>query len=203
MPGWHRPHEFGAIATALAKRELVLAPNDLRLFVRSDRVTDVVVSVVARLVRDDAFGPPVTEGVSGPLSKPVPSVPRSSVGRRIRLPFEPEEKGTLLSKGVVELETRPVNWAALRMLRPVFEGPDLIHTVFQDLKIGGSPSLTIHEGWNSALDHVADCDPYLRAYPIMISPNAAYIEVRSVLEGNAPAIPYLLAEVMRNDAFQN
>jgi hypothetical protein len=198
MPGWHRHHEFGGVATALAKKETIVSPNSLRMLIRSDRDTSVVVSMVVEVQRDDAFG-------GG--GKTLESIDVSK-SRKIRIPFMKMEAGPI-GQGRIGIpvsrshSTRAVNWGVLRVLGLVFEGnrERMFSTVFNDLTIGGSPCLTLHDTWNSAMEFT-NLDYDLRANPVLISPNVSYVNLKSTTEEGEPLVPYLACEVLRDDAFQ-
>ena len=217
MPGWHSAHEFGGRATALAKSEIIISPKDMRMFVKTDRATTVAISLVIRIREDDAFG-----GAFGaPLSQPTSNLAASmgpslglGPGRRVRVPFvqaTPSVNSKIPPSNQAGcLETGCVNWGVLRVVQPVFEVPEateaevrkiLLNTLCADLKIGGSPTLFGTLGWYTGADFTADRPPTLRAYPILISPNRGYMSVKVHDESLRLAEPYLVCEVIRDDAF--
>lgn len=191
MPGWHRAHEFGGIATALAKKELIVSPNNLRMQVTSDRDAAVCVTLVAQIETDAAMGPFHEEP---PKRLPIPS------GRLIRVPLEAEEDGGTY-------RTKFVQWGALKILGLVFEGDEeaLFQTALRDLKIGGSPlDLQMSCGFGSALDY-RDLTTGLRGEMVLVAPNTASVTLRRVsVEGMGPlekgkVDPYLVCQVLRDD----
>ena len=215
MPGWHGLDAFGPPATVLAKVERVKSPTDLRLTVRADKVSYVSVVLLVKVVCDWAQGmsgaygasdsPLPLGGALGALIRP-PSVPHgpSLKGRLIRVPFERTNEITSAPVSMnpgQPFQSKTVNWGRLRLVRPVFkESRDLLYTVFGAFRIGGSPNLNCFPGWNCAKDYTASAPAYLRSFPVLLSPNVAYIDLKSVVEGKDPVVPYLLCEVMRDDA---
>lgn len=193
MPGWHSPHEFGGVATALAKKETVVSPNNFRMLIRSDRDTSVVVSMVVEVQSDNSFG----EGAKSLLSVD------ASRAKKIRIPFTKMNTDLPGSQFSHSHSTKHVNWGVLRVLGVVFEGARerMFSTVFNRLCIGGSPSLTLSDEWNSAVEFT-NLDYDLRANPVLISPNLGYIHLKSTTEEEEPLVPYLACEVLRDDAFQ-
>lgn len=197
MPGWHRAHEFGGLATALAKRETIISPNNLRMQVTSDRDAAVSVSLVAQIETDSVTGPS-----QGPPRRAAPS------GHLVRVPLEAEEAGSTTYR------TKFVQWGVLKILGVVFEGDDLalFQTAFRDLKIEGSPyDLQMSSGFGSALDY-RDLETDLRGTPVLIAPNTASVTLMDTSAtvadalGGIPGVlekgrvdPYLVCEVLRDD----
>ena len=125
-------------------------------------------------------------------------------GRMVRLPFEArcELNDSLFNRYTfIPLETPCLNWGVLRIFRLFFEDhPDLVRTEITDFKIGGSPNLLFHEIPYCAMDFSDPDISGLRAYPILISPNNAYVDVKPYGKGRDFPRPILLGEVMRDDA---
>jgi hypothetical protein len=106
------------------------------------------------------------------------------------------------------LQTAPVNWAVLRIVAlttQTIAAATGVVGVMQDFKIGGSPNLFLSEDAVLMDDYDTDKEQFagLRAYPVLISPNIAYVSTNAY----APAgqtLYYavsLVTEVLRDDAF--
>jgi hypothetical protein len=109
---------------------------------------------------------------------------------------------------LTNLQTKPVNWAVLRIVAlttQTIAAATGVVGVLQDFKIGGSPNLFLDESFVLADDYDTDKEQFagLRAYPILISPNTAFVDAGAF----APASQVLymavslVTEVMRDDAF--
>ena len=204
LHGWHGPEAFAGRGTALAKHEIIISPNSLIMNVRADRPTRAVVSLIVKVKRDDAwFGGVIgtPRGGVGAFKPPKPEPPKlpPTRGRLIRVPFLPSPHGSREA-----LKTRSMNWGVLRIDSLVFsEHPERFNTMAKNFKIGGSPNLFFQEDWISAVDLAEAHRNALRAWPIIISPNIAHLDVRNVYpektDLTAPA--FLIAEVVRDDAF--
>lgn len=106
------------------------------------------------------------------------------------------------------LETQSVNWAVFRIValttQTIAAATGTVG-VMQDFKTGGSPNLFLSESWVLCDDFDTDKEQFagLRAYPIVTSPNKAYLDVAA----SAPAGQTLymgvslVCEVLRDDAF--
>jgi hypothetical protein len=111
--------------------------------------------------------------------------------------------GTLTS-----LETKPVNWAVLRIValttQTIAAATGTVG-VMQDFKIGGSPNLFLDESFVLMDDYDTDKEQFagLRAYPILISPNTAFVDVGAFAPAGQTLYTAvsLVTEVMRDDAF--
>lgn len=106
------------------------------------------------------------------------------------------------------LQTQSVNWAVLRIVAlttQTIAAATGVVGVMQDFKIGGSPNLFLPENEVLADDYDTDKEQFagLRAYPVLISPNTAFVDVAAF----APAgetlyiAVSLVTEVLRDDAF--
>ena len=152
---------------------------------------------MVQMIRDDLFSVAKDQGIFA-LDAPDRSIfnPQSYTGHKVRLDF-------VESDSSYNFKTKPVNWGVLRIFRIAFDGsPDeLTRTTLCDFKIGGSPNLLLSERWCCAADFSKNMNSGLRAYPILISPNQAFLKLKSIGDGD-PAIPYVVCEVMRDDAFK-
>lgn len=183
MPGWHSARDFGT-PTVFAKEEHICAPNRPTLLVRAnEKVQMASVTMIANVVRDDAFGK-IPDGSPFDME-------RVSQGRRIRIPFQKARD----QRGQTH-ETAPVNWGVLKveglLFREDLDGDKVFYTTFSDLRLGGSPNIAPSMEKNLAADYL-DLDHSLRANPILISPNRASISLSS-----DPAIPELVCSVIKD-----
>lgn len=191
--GWHEKHEFGGIATALAKREVV-SSSDLRVLVTSDREAVVSICAVIQIEEDHAFG----------QAKPAEDEP--PVGRIIRVRFEKH------GASGPSFHSKPIHWGNLRVRGIVFEG-DLVScfsTVFNSPKVDGGPDLTVNDGWSPAIAY-RGLDHQLRFSPMLMAGGTASIQLNNVLFLNDPddgsmmklgltnpSVPYLVCEVVED-----
>lgn len=134
---------------------------------------------------------------------PIPFVVAGSV-----VPVQSVAGGVLVLGATVALQTKPINWAVLRIVAlttQTIAAATGVVGVMQDFKIGGSPNLFLDESWVLMDDYDTDKEQYagLRAYPVLISPNQAFVDVAAF----APAAQTLyfsvslVTEVLRDDAF--
>jgi len=106
------------------------------------------------------------------------------------------------------LTTKPVNWAVLRIVAlttQTIAAATGVVGVMQDFKIGGSPNLFLDESFVISDDYDTDKEQFagLRAYPILISPNTAFVDVGAFAPAGQTLFTAvsLVTEVMRDDAF--
>jgi hypothetical protein len=106
------------------------------------------------------------------------------------------------------LETEPVNWAVLRIVAlttQTISAATGVVGVMQDFKIGGSPNLFLSENAVLMDDYDTDKEQFagLRAYPVLISPNQAFVDVAAFAPAGETLYTAisLVTEVMRDDAF--
>lgn len=134
---------------------------------------------------------------------PIPFVQAGTVN-----PVQAITGGSNAVGALTSLQTKPVNWAVLRIVAlttQTIAAATGVVGVMQDFKIGGSPNLFIDESLVLMDDYDTDKEQFagLRAYPVLISPNQAEVDVGAF----APAgqILYtslsLVTEVLRDDAF--
>ena len=114
-----------------------------------------------------------------------------------------------LSATTQSLVTTSVNWAILRIVGLVTQytvSGNQAFGLMQDFKIGGSPNLFLYESWVAMDDYDTDKEQFagLRAYPVLIAPNTASIDVNAYGVGGTPSVVMTLSvvtEVLRDDAF--
>lgn len=107
------------------------------------------------------------------------------------------------------LVTTSVNWAILRIVGLVTQYTIASGQAFglmQDFKIGGSPNLFLYESWVSMDDYDTDKEQFagLRAYPVLIAPNTASLDIAAFGVAATPAVACVISvvtEVLRDDAF--
>jgi hypothetical protein len=116
--------------------------------------------------------------------------------------------GGALGAAVGNLQTEPVNWAVLRIVAlttQTIAAATGVVGVMQDFKIGGSPNLFLSENWVLMDDYDTDKEQFagLRAYPVLISPNIAYVTTNTWAPAgqNLYYAVSLVTEVLRDDAF--
>lgn len=107
-----------------------------------------------------------------------------------------------------DLQTKAVNWAVLRIVAlttQTIAAATGVVGVMQDFKIGGSPNLFLDESWVIMDDYDTDKEQFagLRAYPILISPNTAFVSAAAFAPSGQVLYTgvSLVTEVMRDDAF--
>jgi len=134
---------------------------------------------------------------------PIPFVVSGSV-----TPVHAVEGGSGAIGNLTSLETKPVNWAVLRIVAlttQTIAASTGVVGVMQDFKIGGSPNLFLDESFVLSDDYDTDKDQFagLRAYPILISPNQAFVDVGAFAPAGQTLYTAvsLVTEVMRDDAF--
>lgn len=116
--------------------------------------------------------------------------------------------GSAAIGALTSLETKPVNWAVLRIVAltsQTIAAATGVVGVMQDFKIGGSPNLFLDESFVLMDDYDTDKEQFagLRAYPILISPNQAFVDVGAYAPSGQTLYTAisLVTEVMRDDAF--
>ncbi len=104
--------------------------------------------------------------------------------------------------------TASINWAVLRIVAlttQTIAAATGVVGVMQNFKIGGSPNLFLSENYVLMDDYDVDKEQFagLRAYPVLIAPNVAQVQVATF----APAAQHLycavslVTDVLRDDAF--
>lgn len=185
-PEWHTKDDFGhgSGLSSILHQNVVISPNTVVLDVCSTRSqsSPVSVSIVARVLRDDAFGP-------GPLQETP-----TSRGALVQVPFR-REKDLFVAKSSSVLKIRGIRF------RDSVEGlcriPHLRDLFLSSLAIGGSPNLLPWEVFTSSLDFSTDFFG-LRAAPVLIPPNFAQVDLRTA-SGRAiydEDLPMLVCEVL-------
>lgn len=106
------------------------------------------------------------------------------------------------------LVTASVNWAVLRIVAlttQTIAAATGVVGVMQDFRIGGSPNLFLSENWVLMDDYDTDKEQFagLRAYPVLISPNTAFVDVAAFAPAGQTLYTAisLVTEVLRDDAF--
>lgn len=109
---------------------------------------------------------------------------------------------------ITSLVTKSVNWAVLRIVAltsQTIAAATGVVGVMQDFKIGGSPNLFLDESFVLMDDYDTDKEQFagLRAYPILIAPNTAFVDVAAFAPAGQTLFcaVSLVTEVMRDDAF--
>lgn len=134
---------------------------------------------------------------------PIPFVTSAS-----NVPVHDVTGGAATVGAFTNLQTQPVNWAVLRIVAlttQTIAAATGVVGVMEDFKIGGSPNLFLSENMVLMDDYDTDKEQFagLRAYPVLISPNQAFVNVAAF----APAAQHLytavslVTEVLRDDAF--
>lgn len=116
--------------------------------------------------------------------------------------------GSAAIGALTSLQTKAVNWAVLRIVAlttQTIAAATGVVGVMQDFKIGGSPNLFLDESFVLMDDYDTDKEQFagLRAYPILISPNTAFVDVGAFAPAGQTLYTAvsLVTEVMRDDAF--
>lgn len=201
MPGAHPAAHFDGPGTVLAKAECIASPKNLTIIALAETDCRAVFSLHVRPLKDD-LGPLLMRGAyaAAPLPGPFAQVAggrtvdlgtnalAAAPGRLIRVPMNESEGDPGEDHQV--FRTGLVNWATIRVQGLVFDDADL-ETECMDLRIGGGSNLFQNESWNCALDWDRAARFGLRAYPILMAPNAASVTVR----GHKGTAPWVLAEV--------
>lgn len=106
------------------------------------------------------------------------------------------------------LVTKSINWAVLRIVAlttQTIAAATGVVGVMQDFKIGGSPNLFLDESWVLMDDYDTDKEQFagLRAYPVLIAPNIAQVDVAAFAPSSQVLYTAvtLVTEVLRDDAF--
>jgi hypothetical protein len=116
--------------------------------------------------------------------------------------------GSAVVGAYTNVQTEPVNWAVLRIVAlttQTIAASTGVVGVMQDFKIGGSPNLFLSENAVLMDDYDTDKEQFagLRAYPVLISPNIAYVSIAAFAPGaqHLYCALSLVTEVLRDDAF--
>lgn len=134
---------------------------------------------------------------------PIPFVVSGAVN-----PVQAIVGGSAAIGSTTSLVTQSVNWAVLRIVAlttQTIAAATGVVGVMQDFKIGGSPNLFLSENWVLMDDYDTDKEQFagLRAYPVLISPNTAQVDVAAYAPSSQTlyAAISLVTEVLRDDAF--
>lgn len=221
------PHQKGKLARLMAVRDKLIAKTAARkgAALAAASIPGIAGGLASSGIRgmdviEHEFSPEVIrqhnlEGAAQGLRQQSVAPPGS--GRLVPIPFVQEGSVTpvhALTGGsgaigaTVSLVTKPVNWAVLRIVAlttQTISGSTGTVGVMQDFKIGGSPNLFLDESWVLMDDYDTDKEQFagLRAYPILISPNTAFVDVAAFAPGGSQLYTSvsLVTEVMRDDAF--
>lgn len=224
--GVDSPREKGRLARLMAKRDEFIAKTSARkgAALAAASIPGIAGGLASSGIRgmdvvEHEFTPEVIrqhnlEGAAQGLRQMSVAPPGS--GRLVRIPFVTAAAvvpvhtltGATGIGVAVNTVTRSVNWAVLRIVglttdqNPAANG---VIGVMQDFRIGGSPNLFLNEDNVLMSDYDSDNEQFsgLRAYPVLISPNTAFVDIATF----APAaqqnfvVVNLVVEVLRDDAF--
>lgn len=106
------------------------------------------------------------------------------------------------------LVTKSINWAVLRIVAlttQTIAAATGVVGAMEDFKIGGSPNLFLDESFVLMDDYDTDKEQFagLRAYPVLIAPNTAQVDVAAFAPAGQTLFSAvtLVTEVLRDDAF--